>query len=90
MGIPVVRTGKLVANQNSSGIYDPGSPNDGKSSIMLVHRPSFLRGDRRRITVKTKEDIETDQMIVVSNMRKAFRTVRADGQTYGCLGINIS
>jgi len=89
IGAPVVVTGKLRQDMNTAGIYDPSSPKDNKSALILVNRDSFMLGSRRIITIKSDTDIKTDQQIIVANMREAFRAVYADGQTYGRYGYNV-
>lgn len=89
LGAPVVISGKMRDNQTSAGVYDGSSPADDKTSIALIHRDTWLRGNRRQVTVETDKDIETGQRILVATQRTAFRQIYADGQTYGRLGIAV-
>jgi len=88
-GGKVVVTGKMASNQDTAGVYDTSSPASTKTSIALINRRTWLRGNRRNVTIKSDEDIETDQIKLVATQRTAFRQVYADGQTYGRLGIAV-
>lgn len=68
-GIPVIVSEFVRENLNASGVYDGSTTT--KTMVQLVYRPGFLLGDRRRITVKVKEDPETDQQIMVASERIA-------------------
>ena len=88
-GAAVVLTGKLANNQDANGVYDTSSPADDKTTVLLVNRRTWLLGDRRKVTLKSWEDIQTDQQILVATERSAFRQIYLDGQTYGRAGIAV-
>lgn len=84
-GIPVIVSEFAREDLNVGGKYD-GSTTD-RAALFLVYRPGFVYGDRRKVTLKTKEEIETDQTIVVSTARMDFeRLYTATGDyVVGCL-----
>ncbi len=69
-GIPIIVSEKVQEDLNTSGVYDGTTTNN--TILILAHRNAFTVGDRRRLTVKTFEDIQTDQTIVVASQRNAF------------------
>lgn len=72
-GIPIVTSEKMQDNLGASGYYD--GVNTDRSSVILVHRPSWLLGERTGITVRSVEDIETDQTKMVSKIRQDYQAV---------------
>jgi len=87
--IPVIVSEYVREDLNASGVYD-GTTTD-RTIVLLVYRPGFIYGDRRKATLRTKEDIETDQTIVVSTQRLAFEDVHdASTETLVALGYNIA
>jgi len=40
---------------------------------LLVYKNAFMFGDRRKVTLKTKEDIEVDQVIGVATQRLDYQ-----------------
>jgi len=87
--IPIV-VSEYVRNDlnGDTGLYS-GTGNT-TTLIILVHRKSLAFGDRRKVTLKTKEDIETDQQILVTTQRIDFKSLQAS--TYPVVGVlyNIS
>jgi len=69
--IPIIVSEKIRENLNASGFYDGTTTN--KSMAICVFRPGFVVGTRRRITLKTWTDIETDQQVLVGTIRKDFK-----------------
>jgi len=70
--VPVVISEKVRENLNGSGFYD--STSTDKTLLLCVFRPGFCVGTRRKMTLKTFTDIQTDQQILVGLMRKEFET----------------
>jgi len=85
-GIPIIVSGKAREDLNASGVFDGTTTNKG--TLILVHRPSFLIGDRRQVTTKTKEEIEFDQTMLVSTMRQSFKRVFATTEPMVAIGFN--
>ena len=69
-GIPIIVSEKVREDLNDAGHYD--STTTDKTIILLIYKPGFRFGDRRKVTIKTDEDIETDQTILVATLRMAF------------------
>ena len=70
-GIPVIVSEFVRENVGASGVYD--GTNVGRTTINLVNRSRFWYGDRRLVTLKTFEDIQTDQMVMVIKQRLDFQ-----------------
>jgi HK97 family phage major capsid protein len=71
-GIPVVVSEFIREDLNATGYYD--STTATKSEAVLCWTPAFWIGDRRLMTLKTFEDIQVDQTILVTTMRAALGT----------------
>jgi len=87
-GISIIVSEHAREDLNNAGVYDGTTTTD--AVLLLVNRDSFMLGDRRKITTKTQEDIETDQMILVSTQRKSFKRVYATTQPFVACGYNIT
>ena len=86
--IPIVVSEYVRSDLNAVGVYDGAITN--RTIFLLVYRDAFMFGDRRKVTLKTKEDIEVDQTISVATQRLDFE------QLYDCstetpvgAGINV-
>ena len=88
-GIPVVVSEYVREDLNASGVYDGTTTT--RTLMVLVYRGGFIYGDRRRITMKTDEDIETDQQLMVCTQRLDFED-RFDASTNNtiALGYNLT
>jgi len=69
-GTPVLVSEYLESDLNASGVYDGVTVN--RSSLLYVHRPSFMLGYRGGITLNSELDIETDQIKLVAKRRVDF------------------
>lgn len=69
-GVPIIVSEYVRDDLDATGVYS-GAGNV-RTIIILVYKTAFLFGDRRRVTLKTKEDIETDQTIGVVTQRLDF------------------
>jgi HK97 family phage major capsid protein len=88
-GIPIVVSEFVRTDLNASGYYDSTTPT--KTEIILAWTPGFWIGDRRLMTLKTFEDIQVDQTILVTTMRAAFGTpYDPTSETFVTFGYNIS
>ena len=87
-GAPIVISEKMRQDLNATGVYD-ASVTD-YTGVLLVHHPSYMIGERRSLTVKSKEDIETDQQILVTTQRLDFEKMKATAETCGAYGYKIT
>lgn len=78
-GRPVIVSGKVRENLNSSGVYDGSTTTKGMA--IVVHRPSFLIGDRRTLTVESAKDITTGKTMIVTTMRTDFKRTQAESSS---------
>lgn len=74
-GSPIIVSEKIREDLNTSGVFD--GTDQSKTQVLLVYRPGFVIGDRRMMKIKTGEDIQTDQQIVVATMRLDFEALYA-------------
>lgn len=72
-GIPIVVSEHVKENLSTTGYYDGTTTNN--TVLILANYSSFLVGDKRKFTLKTFEDIQTDQTILVVTMRRAFAEI---------------
>lgn len=70
--IPVIISEKVRENLNGSGFYD--STSTDKTLLLCAYRGGFCVGTRRKMTLKTFTDIQTDQQILVGLTRKEFES----------------
>lgn len=71
--IPIIVSEFVRQDLNATGVYD-GVTTD-RTIVLLVYRPGFLYGDRREVTVRSKEDWETEQTVLAASQRIAFQPV---------------
>jgi HK97 family phage major capsid protein len=88
-GIPVIVSEEMRDDVAATGVNTLAGPNT-LSNLILANRRSWIRGIRRAPTVKTKEDIETDQLIVVVTWRGDFQRTLGTAETHTGQGINFS
>lgn len=86
-GIPVVVSEYVNNNLNASGVYDGTTTT--KSVLVVVFHPAWKIGDRRKFTLKTDENIRTDQTEVVVTQRLDFQHMLASGQETVGTGYNF-
>jgi hypothetical protein len=72
-GSPVVLSEFIREDLNASAVYDGTTTT--KSCLLCVSRESFVRGERRAITINSSNDrhIETDQTVTVGTWRGDFK-----------------
>lgn len=86
--IPIVLSEYIRSDLAATGQYTV--PGNTTTIILLVYRTAFMFGDRRRVTLKTKEDIEVDQTIGVVTQRLDFEGLyNCTTETPVGAGINI-
>lgn len=88
-GSPVIISEKVREDLNSVGVHDV--TNTGFTHVTVFNRDAFIMGDRRKMTMKSVEDIETDQMIMVVTMRGDFQDLyTADADKIAISGIGLA
>jgi len=87
-GIPVIVSEYVQENLNASGVYDGTTAT--KTVILMVYRNGWVIGDRRSFTLKTWEDIETDQTILVATQRLDFERRLVSSEKFVGLGYNLT
>jgi HK97 family phage major capsid protein len=85
--VPVIVSEHVREDLNTSGVYDGVTTT--QTIIMLVYRPALQYGDRRAVTVKMDENIETDQRILVATQRVAFEEI-LDSTTETLIGLGYN
>jgi HK97 family phage major capsid protein len=79
-GIPIIVSEFVGSNLTAQGVYDGVTTT--KTIIALVHTPSWAFGDRRSITVKTKDMPEYDNHLLVCHQRLDFKPLYAVASNY--------
>ena len=87
-GSPIVVSEYVYENLNSSGVYDGTTIT--KTLMLCVYTPAFIIGDRRKVTVKTAANIETDQQILVATQRLDFHPYYAVTEKMVGMAYNIT
>jgi len=87
-GMPVIVSEFVPQNLNASGVYDGTTTNT--TVILLVYRNGWIIGDRRAFTLKTWENIQTDQTILVSTQRLDFERRLVSTELFTGLGYNLA
>ena len=86
--VPIVVSEYVRNDLDATGVYS-GAGNT-RTILMLVYRKAFMFGDRRKVTLKTKEEIETDQTIGVATQRLDFEGLyNCTTETPVGVGINV-
>ena len=86
-GMPIIVSEHVRENLNASGVYDATTTT--KTIMLLVNRSGFLIGNRRGLTIKSAEDITTDQTVLVATQRLAFAEVYS-GATDNIVGLGYN
>ena len=73
-GSPVVVSEFVRNDLNASGIYD--GTTTSKTQTLCVHRPSFVYGEKRSVTVEMESRPSQQRHIMVSTLRRDFKSAR--------------
>ena len=73
-GSPVVVSEYVRNDLNASGVYDATTTT--KTQTLCVHRPSFLYGEKRAVTVEMESRPSQQRHIMVATMRRDFKSAR--------------
>ena len=79
-GMPIIVSEYVRQDLNNVGVN--GSSGNTYTIVLIVNKNAYLVGDRRTATVKTKEEIETDQQILVISQRLDFQPKYAAASEY--------
>lgn len=86
-GIPVVVSDKVREDLNASGVRDSTTQNRGV--IIFAHLPSWMFAWRRRITVRTWEKVETEQIIMTVTGRLDIKKIYPAADTSEGILFNV-
>lgn len=92
-GSPVLVSEFMKENLNATGVNGAVSADNITSSIVYVHRPSMVYGDRRDTTVQVLSELyaESDQDAILVTMRQDFQPIRAIASNPAvAVGYNVS
>lgn len=78
-GRPTIISGYVREDLNHIGSYDGSGTT--KTIAMLVHRPSFKVWDRRLVTIKSAELIQSDRVVLVALWRGFFGRLQPESTT---------
>jgi HK97 family phage major capsid protein len=85
--VPVIVSEHIREDLNALGVYDGTTTT--QTIIVLIYRPALQYGDRRGVTVKMDENIETDQTVLVATQRVAFEEI-LDSSTERIVGLGYN
>lgn len=68
--IPIIVSEVLLDDKNTSGVNDATTADKGV--LILCYREGWLAGQRRKVTLKSFDDIQNDQIALVTSWRGAF------------------
>ena len=85
--IPIVVSEHVRQDLNATGVYDGVTTT--KTELLTVYRPALVYGDRRQVRVRTKEDFETEQIIIVGSQRLDFKALVA-GANQPIIGVGYN
>jgi len=74
-GISIIVSELLLDDKNTNGVNDATTADKGV--IILCYVPGFLHGVKRRITLKSFEDVQNDQVALVTSWRGDFQPIYA-------------
>tara|TARA_B100000427_G_scaffold329824_1_gene348208 strand:- start:2511 stop:4031 length:1521 start_codon:yes stop_codon:yes gene_type:complete len=89
LGIPIIQT-QLLAPSLATGLLDGTATNNVKNNAVIFNRNAFIMGIKRDVTVKSRENIETDRRHVVLTFRAIFASRYANTAKSVAQIINIS
>ena len=86
-GIPILISEFVAEDLDVVGEND----GDGSTTQILCVRTDAMRfGDRRGITLKSREQIETDQNVVVALQRLDFQAVQSTSDPIVAAGVGVA
>jgi HK97 family phage major capsid protein len=89
-GVPVIPSEELGKTDTAGYINQTGGSNT-KGSFVIFHKPSFIAGRKRAVTIESDRDIQKQQTILVISTRMAFKPWgTASSDTYVGVGYNAT
>jgi len=79
-GMPIIVSEKMRQNLNATAVYDGTTTT--KTIVLCIYKPGFMIGNRRGLTLKTADEITTDQTVLVATQRLAFSNIYAAATNY--------
>ena len=86
--IPIIVSEYVRTDLNTSGVYDAATIT--QTIALCVHRPSFLFGERRGITVEMETRPSDQQHIMIATLRRDWKKARATGDNPVGLGYDFA
>lgn len=80
-GMPVIVSEWMREDLNGSGVSGGASSGNTDTTIVAVNRRAFAIGDRRMLTLKSEEVIDTDQIKLVATQRLDFKGLYPTSET---------
>ena len=86
-GIDIIPSARMRDDLNATGVFD--NVTTTKSSILLVHKPSWIQGVRRGFTVEQFVDPRAQARYVIASFRRILKPIEALTNTKAAaIGIN--
>jgi HK97 family phage major capsid protein len=86
-GRAVAISGEFGADLDATGIYSAAGQT--KSGILVAYTPAWIIGEIRGFTSKVAEDIDTDQLRMVTSAREIFQKLAPAADVTEAYGYNI-
>lgn len=80
-GIPIVVSEHIREDLSTTGRYDATTTDN--TTLLLVNTRRWMQGERRKMTLKTFDDIQNDQTVLVTTMRQAFISLETSANQNG-------
>ena len=88
-GISIVVSEFVRDDLNTVGVND--ATTNSKGELIMVYVPAFLIGNRRKVTLKSFEDVQNDQTSLVISWRGDFQPVQsASANVLAVEGVNLT
>ena len=89
-GIPIIVSSYVPENMNTVGLSAGSTTANVSTGLYLVRKDTWWFGDRRNLTIKGREIIETDQQVLVALQRLDFKALYPTTQPLVAAGVGIS
>jgi N4-gp56 family major capsid protein len=90
MGVPIIPS-EEIGKTDTSGYINQTAGSNTKGSFVIFHRPSFIAGRKRLVTMESDRDIQKQENILVISTRMAFKPWGAvASETSFALGYNAT
>ena len=84
-GAPLIVSGKVREDISPTGVNVAAASLNVYTHALQMHKHAFVIGDRREITIKSAEDIQTDRTVVVGTFRGDLQQTYADSSGNRCI-----